>query len=336
MNLCTRFAMLNRSLRRLLPLALLAAPLATVQANEKVTLLTSWFAQAEHGGFYQALAEGTYAKHGLDVTIRMGGPQVNGMQLLLGGKADVIVGYDLQVLKGLEQQLPAVAIAAVFQGDPQGMLTHDDVKGLDDLKDKTILVAGGGGGQTSWWPWLKAKYGLSDAQARPYTFNLQPFIAGPTVVQQAYASSELYQARKAGVKAKFFLFADDGYPPYGSTLVTRRDVIESRPEVLQRFVDATMEGWKSYLANPAPANALIKKDNPDMTDDVLAWGVETLKQYKLVSGGDAASGGIGVMTDARWQKTRDFMVGAGLLDKSVDWKQGYDLRFVGGAGKVLP
>ncbi len=318
--------------RVFLPFALLAAPLA--QANDKIVLLTSWFAQAEHGGFYQALADGTYARHGLDVTIRMGGPQVNGMQLLLSKKADLIIGYDLQVLKGLEQKLPAVAIAGYFQGDPQGLLTHDDVKGLAGLKDKTILVASSG--QTSWWPWLKGKYGLSDAQTRAYTFNLQPFFNDPAVVQQGYASSELFEARKDGGKANFYLFADDGYPPYGDTLVTRRDVIDERPEVLQRFVQATAEGWKSYLKNPAAGNALIKQDNPSMSDELLAWGVDTVKQYKLVDGGDAATGGIGVMTAERWQKTRDFMVESGLLDKGVDWKQGYDLRFVGGADKVLP
>lgn len=322
--------------RTLLPVALLGGALASglAQANDKLTLLTSWYAQAEHGGFYQAVAEGIYEKHGLDVTVKMGGPQVNGMQLLLSKQADVIVNYDLQVLKALEQNMPVVAIAGVFQGDPQGLLTHPDVSGLDDLKDKTILVATTG--QSTWWPWLKGKYGLTDAQARPYTFNLQPFFADPNVAQQAYASSELYQARKAGVEANFYLFANDGYPPYGSTLVTRRDVIAERPEVLQRFVTATMEGWKSYLANPAPANALIKEANPNMSDDVIAWGIEKLKEFELVTGGDAQSGGIGVMTDARWQTTRDFMVQAGLLNEGVDFKQGYDLRFVGGEDKVLP
>jgi NitT/TauT family transport system substrate-binding protein len=328
MRLCWRASIA----RALLPFSLLAAPL--VQAGDRIVFLTSWFAQAEHGGFYQALAEGTYAKHGLEVTLRMGGPQVNGMQLLLSNKADLIIGYDLQVLKGLEQKLPAVAVAGFFQGDPQGLLTHDDVKGLDGLKDKTILVASSG--QTSWWPWLKSKYGLSDAQTRPYTFNLQPFFSDPAVTQQAYASSELFEARKDGGKANFYLFADDGYPPYGNTLITRRDLIEERPDVLRRFVLASAEGWKSYLSDPSAGNALIKRDNPNMSDELLAWGLDTLKRYKLVDGGDAAEAGIGVMTDARWQKTRDFMVESGLLDKDVDWKQGYDLRFVGAAGKVLP
>lgn len=315
-------------LRRLLPVALLGtslvAPLAS--ANDKIVLLTSWYAQAEHGGFYQALANGTYEKNGLDVTIRMGGPQVNGMQLLLNKQADVIINYDLQVLSSVEQGMPVVAIGAAFQGDPQGMLTHSDVSGLDGLKDKTILVSTSG--QTTWWPWLKAKYGLNDSQARPYTFNLQPFFNNPQAVQQAYASSELYQATKAGQEPKFFLFADSGYPPYGSTLVTRDDVIAQRPEVLKRFVAASMEGWKSYLADPAPGNALIKKDNTSMDDELLAWGVNKLKELKLVEGGDAATQGIGVMTDARWQATRDFMVKSGLLKAETDWNKAYSTEFV--------
>ncbi|MCF4998760.1 ABC transporter substrate-binding protein [Pseudomonas syringae] len=319
------------SARLLLPLVLLLSPVS--HAADKIVLLTSWYAQAEQGGFYQAQAEGLYARQGLDVTIRMGGPQVNGMQLLLNKQADVIINYDLQVLKSMEQQLPVVAIAAAFQGEPQGLLTHGDVSGLEQLKGKNVLVSTSG--QQTWWPWLKQKYGLTEAQARPYTFNLQPFLNDPATAQQAYASSELFQALKVDKGARFFLFADAGYPPYGSTLVTRPDVIEQRPEMLQRFVQATMEGWRSYLANPAPGNALIKQDNPNMSDELLAWGVSTLKQYRLVDGGDAATRGIGVMTDARWQATRDFMVDSGLLKPDADWRKAYDTRFVSDL-KVMP
>ncbi|MCH4874852.1 MULTISPECIES: ABC transporter substrate-binding protein [Pseudomonas] len=307
-----------------LPLTLLLTPLA--QANDSIVLLTSWYAQAEHGGFYQAVAEGLYAKQGLDVSIRMGGPQVNGMQLLLSKQADVILNYDLQVLKSQEQQLPVVAVAAAFQGEPQGLMAHADVQDLTQLKGKHILVSTSG--QQTWWPWLKQKYGLEESQAKPYTFNLQPFLNDPNTAQQAYASSELFQGRQADPGAHFLLFAEAGYPPYGSTLVTRSDVIEQRPEVLQRFIQASMQGWRSYLANPAPGNALIKQANPNMSDELLDWGVATLKQYRLVDGGDAQTQGIGVMTDARWQATRDFMVEAGLLKADVDWRKAYDTRFV--------
>ncbi|QBI00647.1 ABC transporter substrate-binding protein [Pseudoduganella albidiflava] len=303
-------------------------------AADKVTFLTSWYAQAEHGGFYQAVAEGIYRKRGLDVTIRMGGPQVNGMQLLASGQADFFMGYDLQVLKSVEQGIPATTVAASFQTDAQGMMTHTDVKGLAGLKNgKTVLVSTSG--RTTWWPWLKAKYGLTEAQGRPYTFNLQPFLADPDFAQQAYPSSELFQAAKAGAKTNFYLFANDGYPPYGTTVVAMQKLVREKPELVARFVRASMEGWKSYLANPAPANALIKQENPNMKDDQLAYAVGKLKEYAFVTGGDAATQGIGTMTDARWRRTYDFMVSAGLLKKETDWKQAYTTQFVRDL-KVLP
>lgn len=295
-------------------------------AAEKIALLTSWYAQAEQGGYYQALATGIYQRYGLDVSIQSGGPQINGMQLLLSKRADVIIGYDLQLLEAVQRGFQAKAIAAPFQYDPQGLLTHASVTSLDGLKDKTILVSSSG--QATWWPWLKAQYQLSDGQVRPYTFNIQPFIADQNVAQQAYVSSEVFQAQKAGVKSNFFLFSEHGYPPYGGILITRPDQISSRSEAMAKFVRASMEGWVSYLTNPAPGNALIKKENPKMTDDLLAWGVMQIKQHHLIDGGDAATAGWGTMTQDRWQKTRDFMVKASLLKADTDWKQAYTTEFV--------
>ncbi|MBU9814206.1 ABC transporter substrate-binding protein [Rahnella sp. C60] len=296
------------------------------QADEKIALLTSWYAQAEQGGYYQALATGLYKRYGLDVSIQSGGPQINGMQLLLSKRADVIIGYDLQLLESVQRGFQAKAIAAPFQYDPQGLLTHASVTSLDGLKDKTILVSSSG--QSTWWPWLRARYQLSDAQVRPYTFNIQPFVADENVAQQAYVSSEVFQAQKAGVKSNFFLFSEHGYPPYGGILITRPDLISSRKDAMAKFVRASMEGWVSYLQNPAPGNALIKKDNPKMTDDLLAWGVEQIKAHHLIDGGDATTQGWGTMTQARWQKTRDFMVSAKLLNADTDWKQAYTTEFV--------
>ncbi|MDJ1654436.1 ABC transporter substrate-binding protein [Raoultella sp. Ech2A] len=295
-------------------------------ADEKLVLLTSWYAQAEQGGYYQALATGIYKRYGLDVSIQSGGPQINGMQLLLSKRADAIIGYDLQLLESVQRGFQAKAIAAPFQFDPQGLLTHASVTSLDGLKDKTILVSSSG--QSTWWPWLKARYQLSDSQVRPYTFNIQPFVADDNVAQQAYVSSEVFQAQKAGVKSNFFLFSEHGYPPYGGILITRPDLISSRKETMAKFVRASMEGWVSYLQDPSSGNALIKKDNPKMTDDLLAWGVQQIKEHHLIDGGDAATQGWGTMTQARWQKTRDFMVNAKLLKADTDWKQAYTTEFV--------
>lgn len=317
------------------PLLLAASAVLALSAaaQEKVTFLTSWYAQAEHGGFYQALATGLYKQAGLDVTVKMGGPQVNGMQLLTAGQADLIMGYDFQVLSGVEKGLPVVTVAASFQKDLQGMLTHDDVKSLADLKGRTILVASSG--RASWWPWLKAKYDFTEEQARPYTFNLQPFFADAKTAQQAYPSSEPFQAMKKGVPHRFFLFADDGYPPYGTTIVTTSTYLNAKPDVVKKFVKATMDGWVSYFKDPAPANALIKKENPNMSDEQIAFGIAQMKKLQVLDGGDAATGGVGTMTEARWKRSYEYLVKEGLLKADTPWKNAFTLDVVSGL-KVLP
>lgn len=305
----------------------------SAHADDKVTFLTSWFAQAEHGGFYQAVAKGIYKKYGLDVTVKMGGPQVNGMQLLAAGQADFIMGYDFQVLNSIEKGLPVVTVGTSFQKDLQGIMTRDDVKSLADLKGKTILA--GTTAHTTWLPWVKAKYGFTDSQFRAYTFNLQPFFTDPTLSQQAYPSSEPFQAMKNNVKANFFLFADEGYPPYGTTIVSTQKLVAEKPDLVARFVKASIEGWKSYLADPAAANEMIKKDNPKMDDEQIAYGIKRMKELKVFDGGDAAKLGAGIMTDARWEQTYKFMVGAGLLKADTDWKKAYTTQFVKDL-KIMP
>ena len=297
------------------------------QAADKVTFLTSWYAQAEHGGFYQAKAAGLYEKEGLDVTIKMGGPQVNGMQLLLGGEADIMMGYDFQVLSSIAKGLPVITIAASFQKDLQGMMTHDDVKSLAGLKDKTILVATPG--RTSWWPWLKQKYGYTDAQTQAYTFNLQPFFADKNIVQQSYPSSEPFQALQKGVPVNFFLFADDGYPPYGTTMVTTTKFLADHPDIARRFVKASLEGWRSYLkGDAAAANKVIQADNPKMSDEQIAFGIKRMNELEVADGGDAKQMGIGIITEARWKASYELMVSAGLLPKETDWRKGFTTQFI--------
>ena len=319
--------------RRVLLLAVSLQISAAAQAQEAFTFLTSWYAQAEHGGFYQALATGLYKKAGLDVTIKMGGPQINGMQLLAAGQADAVMGYDIAVMKGREQGVDAVTIAASFQKDLQGMMTHEDVRSLADLKGRTILVATSG--RSTRWPWLKAKYGLADEQTRPYTFNIQPFLADKTLAQQGYPSSEPFAAMKAGAKANFFLFADAGYPPYGTTIVTMEKTLATRPEALRRFVAASMEGWKSFMADPTPAIALIRKDNPNMTDETLAFAVRRLKELDVFWAGEARTAGLGSMREERFKATYDMLVQNKLLDPKVDWKKTCTTQFVKDL-RVLP
>ncbi|MCU0967957.1 MAG: ABC transporter substrate-binding protein [Rubrivivax sp.] len=325
----------RRALSAIAVIAGLAAGAA--QAQEKFTYLTNWYAQAEHGGFYQALATGLYKKEGLDVTIRMGGPQVNIMQLMAAGQVDCVMGYDVQTMKGWEQGINSVTVAAAFQKDPQVLIGHPGVLNrMEDLKGRTILISAAA--NTTYWPWLRAKYGLSDSQVRPYTFNIQPFIADKNVVQQGYLSSEPFAIEKeAKFKPNVFLLSDHGWPPYSTTIVCMEKTVRERPKAVAAFVKASMEGWKSYLkGDPSPANALIKKDNPNMTDDKIAHGIKLLNETGMVFGGDAATMGAGVVTDARMKATYDMLVEMKLLDPAkVDLRRTYTTEFVKNL-RVLP
>jgi NitT/TauT family transport system substrate-binding protein len=304
-------------------------------AEENFTYVTNWYAQAEHGGYYQALALGLYKKAGLNVTIRMGGPQVNTYQIMAAGQADCVMGSsDLQVVQVREGGLPVVPVAAMFQKDPQVLIAHEGVKGFEDMKGKTILISSLA--HRGFWPWLKAKYGLTDAQVRPYTFNIQPFMADNNVVQQGYLTSEPFAIQKAGGKAVAYMFSDFGFPAYANTVTCMEKTVKDRRQQVAAFVRASAEGWKSYLADPAPANALIKKDNPGMTDEQLAYSLAKLKDSGIVAGGDAARLGIGVITDARAKASYDFLVSAKLLDPSkVALAKTYSTDFVKDS-KVLP
>jgi NitT/TauT family transport system substrate-binding protein len=314
-------------------LALGLAMATNAFAQTKIVFYTNWFAQAEHGGFYQAAAQGIYKKHGLDVELKMGGPQVNGLQLLVAGQMDIFMGYDIQTLGALEQGLPLVTVAATFQKDPAVIISHPGPKRIEDLKGKPVFIAPAS--NTTFWPWLVARYGFTDGQKRPYAFSVQPFLADKTSSQQGYVTSEPYSVEKAGVKPTVFLLADLGYPPYAQTLVTTRAVLEKKRKEVQAFILASAEGWKSYLADPAAGNLLIKKDNPQMENELIAYGIRKMKEYSLVTGGDAAKMGIMTMSDERWKRTDEFMVSAKLLKADTDFRRGYTLELVKSI-KVLP
>lgn len=329
--------MRHRPSRTLSAAALAWAALATpALAADKFTYVTNWYAQAEQGGFYQAQATGLYAQAGLDVTLKMGGPQVNLMQLLVAGQADCIMGYDVQTIKSWEQGIKAVTVAAAFQKDPVVLIAHPDVAKVEDLRSRTLLI--GAPSLVSFWPWLKSRYGFTDAQMRPYVFSIQPFLADKNVAQQGYLASEPYSIEKeAKFKPKVFVLSDLGWPPYATTVVCMADTLDKRPKQVAAFVKASMLGWKSYLgADPRPGNALIKKDNPNMTDDLLAYGIAKMKAEGVVTGGDAARLGIGTLTDARMKQTYDMMVQHKLVDpRKVELRKTYTTRFVKDLG-ILP
>lgn len=316
--------------------ASLATMMGAAHGAEKFTYLTNWYAQAEHGGFYQAQATGLYKQAGLDVTIKMGGPQVNMLQLMMAGQADCIMGFDVQTIQAWQQGIDAVTVAAAFQKDPVVLIARPEVKQFTELKTKTLLV--GSAGMVTYWPWLKSKFGFSDKQMRPYNFNIQPFLADKNTAQQGYLASEPFSIEKEGhFKPSVFMLADQGWPPYATTIVCSRKTLNARPQAVAAFVKASMQGWKSYLsADPSLANALIKKDNPNMTDDLLAFGIRTLKATGTVMGGDAATMGIGTITEARMKQTYDMLVAHKLLDpKKVSLKNTFTTEFIQNV-KVMP
>jgi NitT/TauT family transport system substrate-binding protein len=304
----------------------------SAQTLDKVSYQTNWRAQAEHGGFYYAVANGIYKKHGIDADIRMGGPQQNPSQLLLGGAVDMIMSNSFEAIRYAEQKLPFLCIASIFQKDPQVIICHPG-QGNDDfakLKGKPILV--GAGGRTSFWPFLRAKFGYSDEQIRPYTFNMAPFLADKGVCQQGFLSSEPFAIQKeGGVTPLVHLIADAGFGNYNTTVNISQKMVNEKKDVVQRFMTATIEGWAAYMKNGpenAGANALIKAANPDMTDDKIAYAIKVMTERGIVVSGDALKLGIGAMTAERWASFYKDMTEAGVFPANIDITKAYDLSFI--------
>ncbi|HLI19966.1 MAG TPA: ABC transporter substrate-binding protein [Stellaceae bacterium] len=323
-----------RTLSALLACGALAvgmAAAAPARALDQVTFGTDWQAEAEHGGYYQALATGIYERYGLKVTLRQGGPQVNQTQLLAAGRLDFDEApASFNAMNFVKEKIPMVAVAAFFQKDPSVLIAHPGVgnDSLAALKGKPIMI--GADTRVGWWLFLKAKFGYSDSQIRPYNFNMAPFLADKNAIQQGYLTSEPFLIEKEGhVKPVVFLLADYGYSSYGSIIETSQKLIDQKPDLVQRFVNASIEGWYSYLyGDPSPANKLIKADNPEETDDLLQYAHDTMKAQGIVDSGDSKQLGIGAMTDARWRDFFAVMSGEGLYPKDMAWQQGYTTRFV--------
>ena len=315
--------------------SLLAAALIAIAGQaiaddglDKITVGMSWYAEAEQGGFYQALAEGLYEKHGLNVTVRDGGPSTNGMQLLMGGAVDFHTGFSLNTFNAVREGIPLVSVAAVMQTDPQTLIVHDGqgYDSLGDLDDAHMMIPTTG--RVAYWPWLKSKYGFDDSQLRPYAFTLGPFAQDPKAAQQGYITNDGYYMAQAGVDGKSLLIADYGWSPYGYTIDTTREMVCEHPDIVRRFVAASIEGYKSYLEDPRLGNAEAKKRNPELTDDLIQYSFDKMHEYRIVDSGDAEEYGIGTMNHARWETFFEQMVDAGVLPEDLDYQQGYTLHFV--------
>ncbi len=304
---------------------------ASAQALDQVSFGTNWVAEGEHGGFYQALADGTYRKYGLDVTIVPGGPSTNNRLLLTAGKIDFFLSANvLQAFDAVAQNVPTIEVAALFQKDPQVLIAHPDqgVEKFEDLKNLTLFISQEG--IATYFQWLKADYGFKDSQVKPYTSNAQPFLVNKKSAMQGYVTSEPFAIEKsAKFTPKVFLLADQGLGGYSTLIETRRDLVDKKPDLVQRFVDASIIGWYNYLYHDnSAANALIKRQNPEMSDDLLAYSVTAMKKYGIVDSGDALILGIGAMTDARMKNFFDEMVHAGVVKAGLDYRKGYTLQFV--------
>jgi NitT/TauT family transport system substrate-binding protein len=316
-----------------LPLAIgLIGSSPAAQADDKVSIIMSWTAEAEHGGFYQAEAAGIYKKYGLDVTVRQGGPQLNTAQLLTAGAVDFRVGSNSGGdFNFVQQGAPGIAVASIFQKEPSVLIAHPDVgiNSLADMKGRPISISQ----QVvdTWWKFLQQKFGFTDDQRRAYTFQITPFLVDKNVIQQGYATSEPFAIEtEGGFKPKVFLVADDGgYDSYATLIETTQTMVDQKPDVVQRFVSASIEGWYSYFyGDPAPANALIMKDNPEMTPAQIAYSIAKMKEYGIVDSGDTLTLGIGAMTDERWKSFFDKAVSVGLYPSNLDYKKAYTLQFV--------
>ena len=301
------------------------------RADDKITFGLDWKAEAEYGGYYQAVATGIFAKHGLDVTIQQGGPQVNHTQLLLAGRLDFnISSNSFLALNFVKENIPFRAVAGMFQKDPVVLIAHPG-QGNDSfpaLKGKPIMISGDS--RVGWWTFLKAKFGYTDSQIRPYTFNPAPFLADKTAVQQGYLGSEPFSIKEqAHFEPVVLLMADAGFKGYASMIATSDKKIEQQPDLVKRFVNASIEGWYSYLyGNPTPGNALIKQANPEMNDALIGYGIDAMKRYGILDSGDALTKGIGTMSDARWAEFYQTVSEQGVYPKGLDVTKAYTLRFV--------
>jgi NitT/TauT family transport system substrate-binding protein len=313
-----------------LAVALIVVPTAA-QPLDKVSFGTNWVAEAEHGGFYQALVDGTYRNYGLDVTIVPGGPNVNNRILLPVGKLDFFMSANtLQSFDAVAQNVPTLAVAAMFQKDPQVLIAHPDqgVERFEDLKNLTLFISREG--LASYFQWLKADFGFNEARVKPYTSNPQPFLADKRSAMQGYVTSEPYAIeQQAGFRPKVFLLADQGFDSYSTLVETRSALVANKPELVQRFVDASIVGWTRYLyGDNKAANALIKRGNPEMTDELLSYSISKLKEYGIVDSGDAKTLGIGAMSAVRMNSFYEKMARAGAVNPSIDVAKAYSLQFV--------
>ncbi len=309
------------------------------QAQQAVSFATNWKAQAAHGGFYQALADGTYKKYGLDVKIIQGGPQVNNRPLLPAGRIDFLMtGNLLHSFDNVKNKVPVVAVAAMFQKDPQALMAHKG-QGYENFAALKAAPAAyiAKDGQFTWWQWLKVTHGFRDESLKPYNYNLGPFLSNAKSVQQGYSVAEpIYIKEQGKFDPVVHLLADHGFSTYSTLIETRVDTVKNKPELVQKFVDASILGWVNFMyGDRKVATALMLKDNPELSAAEVEASVSLMKQQGIVDSGEARTLGIGAMKTERIQDFYTQMVKAGLYKSGdVDLTQVATSQFVNKATGV--
>jgi NitT/TauT family transport system substrate-binding protein len=300
-------------------------------AQEKLTYISTWRAQAEHGGYYQALAKGYYKDCGVDLSIRPAGPGVNPQQMFAAGAVDIMMASHSEVVLQLNQQgFASRAVMAVFQKNPQILMTHagNGIEKIEDMRGKPVMV--NANSRNTYWAFLKVKYGFTDEQIRPYSGQIAPWLVDKSAIQQAFVTNEPYRVNKeTGQQPKVFMLSELGWGSYASISIVPQKLIDTKPKAVQCFVDASRKGWDEFLNKDAsPAVALIKKDNPDNPDDVIEYVIKTMKARGIVQSGDALTQGIGAMSDQRWKDFVAMQVQAGLVPAGFDHRTVYTNQFL--------
>ncbi|MAV63320.1 MAG: nitrate ABC transporter substrate-binding protein [Rickettsiales bacterium TMED269] len=297
----------------------------------EITFATDWKAQAEQGGFYQALAAGLYEKNGLKVKIIQGSANVNVPRLIASNSVEFGIGSNSFIpLNMVANKIPGKAVMAIFQKDPQIIMTHpdSDIRNLKDMRDLPIMISDASIG--AFWLWLKSKYDFNDNQIRKKTFSLAPFLSNKSSIQQGYLTSEPFLVeREAGFTPRVFLLADYGYPSYGTMVLASSNVLKNNPEIVKAFVDASIEGWRQYIYDdPSLGNELIMLENNEMKEDILLQAIKKIRNYELVSNEISKGLDIGLMTDIKWESFFKTMSINGVYEKDLEWRESFTLDFI--------
>ncbi len=269
-------------LATLLPIAALAAACGGPSADTGLLRVqTDWFAQPEHGGYYQAWAGGGYDAAGLEVEIIQGGPNALPLQSVARGRATFGFSRADDVIAAIDRGMPLVIVAATLQRDPQALMFHadDPAETWEDLDGRRVMAMPG----SIWIDYLEHHFEVN-LEIVSLDYGLGRFLADPELIQQCFISNQPFYARGEGVEVKTWLIAETGYDPYHA-LFAHRDFVRENPETVTRFLRASEQGWREYLeGDPSPADEIILRRNAAMSPEFIDYARQTMRRLNLVTG----------------------------------------------------